>query len=83
VTAARYRREPDVLDRIIAMNSPSYARVRAACCPFHGFANERELDRHAAAVVYTVSQLRNDNETGRAGSFLAESADAARRCNSR
>jgi len=78
MTAARYRREPDALDRIVSMNGASFRRVRAACCPFHGFANDRELDRHAAAVVHTVGRLRNEIEPGRVGSFLAESAGAAR-----
>jgi hypothetical protein len=31
-----------------------YERVRAACCPFHGFRSEWDLDLHARLIARAV-----------------------------
>jgi hypothetical protein len=35
-----------------------YERIRAACCPEHGFEADWMLDAHAKAIVLTILRLR-------------------------
>lgn len=35
-----------------------YERVRAACCEFHGFRSDEELDLHARHIVLTILRFR-------------------------